>query len=49
MLLPKTVRRVLSSKVEVAPQAQDSVLLAAARSDVMLVEVAEEPHAEAPA
>ncbi len=39
-LLPKAVQRVLSSQVEVAPQAQDSVLLAAARSDVVLVESA---------
>jgi uncharacterized membrane protein YkvA (DUF1232 family) len=43
LLLPQSVRRVLSSKVEVAPEAKDSVLLAAARSDVMLVEV---PQAE---
>lgn len=49
MLLPKAVRRVLSAQVEVAPEAKESVLLAAARSDVMLVEVAEEPSVSAPA
>ena len=38
MLLPKRVRRVLSSKVEVAPEAQESMLRAVSQADVVLVE-----------
>jgi uncharacterized membrane protein YkvA (DUF1232 family) len=49
LLLPQAVRRVLSAKVEVALEAKDSVLLAAARSDSVLVEVAEEQSTKAPA
>ena len=43
LLLPKRVRRVLSSKVEVA---KDGMLQAAARSDALLVEVPEERPAQ---
>lgn len=43
MLLSKSVRRVLSSKVEVAPKAQDGGMLrAAVNSDVVLIEVSQE-------
>jgi hypothetical protein len=45
LLLPPSVRRVLSAKIEVAPEAEGSMLSAAARSDTVLVEVAQEKRA----
>jgi uncharacterized membrane protein YkvA (DUF1232 family) len=44
-LLPQRVRRVLSARVEAAPTAKDSLLLAAARSETVLLEVPEESAA----
>ncbi|HEY0384636.1 MAG TPA: YkvA family protein [Pyrinomonadaceae bacterium] len=42
-LLPQRVRRVLSARVEVAPAAaRDGLLMAASRSETVLLEVAEE-------
>ncbi|HEX7997573.1 MAG TPA: YkvA family protein [Pyrinomonadaceae bacterium] len=46
LLLPQSVRRVLSAKIEVAPEAEESMLAAAAaRSNVLLVEAPEEKRA----
>jgi uncharacterized membrane protein YkvA (DUF1232 family) len=45
LLLPQSVRRILSAKIEVAPEAEESVIAAAARSNVLLVEVTEEKRA----
>lgn len=42
LLLPKSVRRVLSSKIEVAPDNTKGTLRAAVFPDVVLVEQAEE-------
>ncbi len=42
LLLPRNVRRVLSAKIEVAPEAEGGMLSAAARSETVLVEVQQE-------
>lgn len=42
LILPKRIRRVLSSRVEVAPKGARETLLAAAGADALLVEIPDE-------
>ena len=49
MLLPKRVRRVLSAKIEAAPEAGDGTLRSAVMADLKLVEAPEEALEEASA